>query len=554
MQKDWWKWGDLKEAQFIGDYPKLKSDVESLWGVNLKEDFYPPEKFDLPAVSEKLQNTIRDIFGSISSNNISFSEEDRLSVSLGKSYYDVIRIFKDPNITCPDVVIRPETHQDIQYILNQAHQNDIYIIPYGGGTNVVGALSLDGLEDSPEIKCTLDLRNYNNLIRIDEENLLATFEAGILGPKLEAELNKRGYTLGHFPQSFEFSTLGGWVVTRSAGQESTYYGKIENLVERIKVATPTGTIQSNTFSHDASGVNILPFFIGSEGTLGVVSEVTVRIQKKPKKFHWVVALFPTFEKGTAFLKELVQSGVRPSVARLSDVSETLFYSKLSKPKETGTLGKIKNEVQEAFLKFKNLSEPSALLLRFPESAYSNYSEVLFAQRLVKKHDGFVAPSSFSSDWEKNRFKHPYLRDTMVQHSIFVDTMETLVRWQDVPRLHQGLTQALKESDAFHRERGILLTHISHIYPNAASMYFMLFAPMKKDRELEQWKEIKELVTNTIVKYNGAVSHHHSVGSDHQKWYLEQTDKTALEMLKALKKTIDPKGIMNPGKLFSGLQK
>lgn len=549
MKVEWWKWGDPKETQQIADYPLLQQEVEQLWKVNLKEDFYPPSAFNLPMLSEKKQNSLRDIFAAISPNDISFKEEDRIQVALGKSYYDVIRVFKDKEIVAPDLVIKVRTQEDIEHVLKQASDNHVAIIPFGGGTNVVGALSMDNLKGSDVIKCTLDLRQYNQTISIDEENYLATFQAGILGPDLEKALNAQGFTLGHFPQSFEYSTLGGWVVTRSAGQESTYYGKIENLIESIKVVTPIGVLSSNTYSSDAAGINILPLFIGSEGTLGVVSEVTVKIQKLPKKFHWVVGLFPTFEKGTQYLKTLVQSGVKPSVARLSDADETRFFSLLSKPK-TGTMETLKSEAQKAVLKYKNLTEPCALLLRFPEGEYSSYAQVLLAKRLVKQFDGMVAPSSIGDKWEEGRFKQPYMRDGMIQHSIYVDTMETLVRWQDVERLHQGLREVLHASDAFNKEKGIILTHISHIYPHAASMYFMLFTPMKKDRELEQWKELKELVTNTIVKFNGSVSHHHSVGADHQRWYLQESDSLSLELQKTLKTKLDPKGIMNPGKLFS----
>ena len=254
MHADWWKWGDPKEVKHINEYPKLKLMMEERWKTHLREDFFPPKKFNLPIVSEKKKEQIKNIFATIYPKKISFVEDDRLSVSLGKSYHDVIRIFNGGDIVSPDVVISPTTHEEIQYILTQASANNVHVIPFGGGSNVVGALSLDS--NRPEIKCTLDLRKYKRLLSIDEDHFTATFEAGIFGPELEKILNAKGYTLGHFPQSFEFSTLGGWIVTRGAGQESTYYGKMEDLVEHIKVATPAGTLESNPYTHDASGVNI----------------------------------------------------------------------------------------------------------------------------------------------------------------------------------------------------------------------------------------------------------------------------------------------------------
>lgn len=549
MQADWWKWGDPKEAKHINDYPKLRTLLEERWKMHLREDFFPPKKFQLPQLSDKKKEQIKDIFASIYPKKISFNDDDRLFVSLGKSYHDLLHIFQGGGFTAPDVVITPTTHEDIQYILSQASGNNVHIIPFGGGSNVVGALTLDN--QRPEIKCTLDLRKYRRLLHIDEEHLNATFEAGIFGPELEKLLNARGYTLGHFPQSFEYSSLGGWVVTRGAGQESTYYGKMEDLVEHIKVATPAGTLESNPFTHDASGINILNFFVGSEGTLGVVTEVTVKIRKLPKNYRWVVALFPTFRDGSNYLKALAQAGVKPSVVRLSDAAETNLFSKIASSEEhPGLVNDLKKEAQKLILQWKNLTEPCVLIMRFPQGEISVSSQVIYAKDLVVKHKGMIAPATVGDKWADQRFKTPYLRDTLVEHSVFIDTMETLVPWKDINKLHQALSKELHKSAAFHKHKGIFLAHISHIYPNAACMYFTLITPMLKGRELEQWQEIKDLVTNTILQHNGSVSHHHSVGADHQKWYKKYTDPLALEVFKAVKHKLDPKGIMNPGKLYS----
>ncbi len=551
MQRNWWKWGDPNEIKHINDYPKLKDMVEERWKMRLREDFFPPKTFELPTISEKKKNLIKDIFASLHPKKISFNEDDRLAVSLGKSYYDVIRIFNGGGFVSPDMVITPNTHEEIQYVLSQASENNVSIIPFGGGTNVVGALSLDNLVGKSEAICTIDLRKYKKLVRLDEEHLTATFETGILGPELEKILNAKGYTLGHFPQSFEYSTLGGWIVTRGAGQESTYYGKIEDLIEKIKVATPVGTLESNTFSHDASGINVLPFFVGSEGTLGIVTEATVKIKKLPKNYRWIVALFPNFQQGSNYLKELAQSGVKPSVVRLSDANETNLFSKMaSSHEQPGLLSDLKKEAQKIILQWKNLTEPCVCIMRFPQGEFSVSSQIIFAKELVSKHSGMIAPNTIGDKWAESRFKLPYLRDTLVEHSIYIDTMETLVQWKDVQKLHQALTKELNKFPAFNKNKGIFIAHISHIYPNAACMYFTLITPMLKGREIEQWQELKELVTNTIVQHNGSVSHHHSVGADHQKWYKLFSDSLALDVLKSIKNKLDPKGIMNPGKLFS----
>ncbi len=550
MRNNWWKWGDTKEFKHITDYPGIMQYVEDKWKMKLKEDFFPPKHFELPQLNDKKKNQVKDIFAGIHPQKISFNDDDRLAVSLGKSYYDVIRIFNGGGFVSPDFVITPNSHEEIQYIVKQAGENKVAVIPYGGGSNVVGALSMDGLQNKFDFKCTLDLRKFKKLIKIDVEHLTATFECGIYGPELEKILNAKGYTLGHFPQSFEYSTLGGWIVTRGAGQESTFFGKMEDLVEHIKVATPAGTLESNPFSHDATGINVLPFFVGSEGTLGVVTEATVKIKKLPKNYRWVIALFPNFQKGTAYLQELAQSGLKPGVVRLSDANETMLYSKMSASHGKGLMDDMKKEIQKLVLQWKNLDKPCVCMMRFPQSEISVSNQVVYAKDLVEKYEGMLAPTSVGDKWADSRFKLPYLRDTLVEHRVYIDTMETLVHWKDIPKLHQALTIALNKSMAFNKTKGLFLAHLSHIYPAYACIYFTLITPMLQGRELEQWHELKELVTDTIMQHNGSVSHHHSVGADHQKWYKKFSDPLALEILNSIKQKLDPNGVMNPGKLFS----
>jgi len=551
MNKDWWKWGNSNEFKHINDYPKAKAYLEDLWKTNFKHEYSPPNKFSIDVVSEKKKETIKDIFASLASKKISFKEDDRLKVALGKSYYDVIRIIKDNNIVTPDVVLTPTTHEEIEYIVKQANDNHVKIIPIGGGTNVVGALTMSAQQLKSDITCAINLTNYNKLIQIDHDHFTATFQAGILGPELERILNEQDYTLGHFPQSFEYSTLGGWIVTRSAGQESSYYGKIEDLVEQIRVVTPIGTLYSNDYTHDASGINLLQLFVGSEGTFGVVSEVKIKIKKLPKNYRWVTALFPNFETGNKFLQHIAQNDIKPSVVRLSDAKETMLFSKLSNEHAAPTVfDNLKKELQKYILKWKNLDEPCVLIMRFVQHEYSVSAPIMYVKNSIEKFGGMVAPSVIGEKWAENRFKTPYLRDTFVEHGIYIDTMETLVHWKDVNKMHAALTNALKKSKAFNKEQGIFLAHISHIYANAACMYFTLLTPMHRNSEIEQWTEIKELVTNTIVQNNGSVSHHHSVGVDHKKWYLKTADPVAINVLRSIKKIIDPNGILNPGKLFT----
>jgi alkyldihydroxyacetonephosphate synthase len=550
MVKDWWKWGDPQKLKHIDDYPKMKLWLEEKWETQLRQEFSPPARFDIPSVPEKKKEQIKDIFASVSVKRISFRDDDRISFALGKSYYDVIKICKGGGFDVPDAVITPVSHNEVEYILLQATQHDVAIIPMGGGTNVVGALNLGTSASKHGYKVCVNLRQLDHLVELDQTGMTATFQAGIMGPKLESILNEKGYTLGHFPQSFEYSSIGGWVVTRSAGQESTHYGKIEDLVEGLKVATPVGTVHTPHYTHEAGGINVMQLFVGSEGTLGIVTEVRVKIRRIPKAQRWVIALMPNFEAGSKVLRSLIQHDIRPSVVRMSDYTETSLFSKLSGSSEPESfVDNIKKEVQKMVLKYKNLEHPNLMILRFEEVMASASTQVVKTKELIEEQGGMLLGNEIGENWAHNRYGLPYLRDTLVEHRIFVDTYETIVPWDKIVPLHDALEANLKRCPAFGKEKGLFLGHISHIYAAGACLYFTVLTRMQAGRELEQWQEIKQVVTDTIMKHHGAVSHHHGVGHDHQKWYLKYSDPLSLDILRSVKQKLDPKGILNPGKLF-----
>lgn len=548
MHKDWWKWGNPEETKSIEDYPALKEYVEEKWNLQLKHTLVAP-KIPTAEYPAKRKEILTNIFASLPHKKISFLTGDRYKNALGKSYYDVLRIYKGDTIALPDVVLYPTSHEEVAYIVKQAHDNNIALTPFGGGTNVVGALTNDNVKKFEYIAC-VNLLHMNKLVNIDKDHFIATFQSGILGPDLEKILNKHGFTLGHFPQSFEYSTLGGWVVTRSAGQESTYYGKIEDLVEQVKVVSPAGLLYSAEHTHDASGINTLSLFVGSEGTLGIVTEVTIKIRPLPRAHRWIVALFPNFESGSKALKTVTQANIKPSVVRLSDANETTIFSKMSSKKPVTWIDALKKDIQNTVLKYKKLTQPSLMMMRFEELNVNMSSTVVAVKEIIDQNNGFLVTNSIGEQWEHNRFKLPYLRDPLVEHGILIDTYETFVPWKHIAALHTALQDKLSKLPDFNKKKGIFMAHLSHIYPSGACIYFTAITPMIVGAELEQWHTIKSLVTDTIIAHNGTISHHHGVGADHQKWYLKQTDPMAMQILRAVKRELDPKGILNPGKLFN----
>jgi alkyldihydroxyacetonephosphate synthase len=298
------------------------------------------------------------------------------------------------------------------------------------------------------------------------------------------------------------------------------------------------------------GVNVLSLFFGSEGTLGVVTQVTIKISKITAKHRWISALFPTFEDGANMLKSMIQADLRPSVVRLSDANETMLFSKLAESKDDPSWsGKLKKDAQKLVLKLRNLEEPCLMILKLEEPNASVAAQVVYVKDLISENRGMSLGPEIGEKWAHNRYGTPYLRDSMMEHRIFIDTMETLVPWKDVHTMHRKLRLALRRSAAFNKQKGIYMAHISHVYPNACCLYITLITPMHAGREVDQWKEIKNLVLDIFMQCNASVSHHHGIGIDHREWYTRYSDPLTLEILRAVKQKVDPRGILNRGKLF-----
>lgn len=542
MENDWWKWGEAAKRKQLTHYPKLKAHFEERFQTRFDKitaaPLFPVDTAEINEAVERLKRQFPYL-------QLKTDVLSRLKKASGKSYPDLLSAFFTDKIHLPDAVIYPSSQGDIKQVLQWASEQKVAIVPFGGGSNVVGAFKQ---KDESALKVVLDMSNLSRLLSLDKENLTAEFEAGIYGPQLEAILNKEGFTMGHFPQSFEFSTLGGWIVTRSAGQESSHYGRIDDIVISIKALTPQGEINTSAYESDAEGVNLKSLFLGSEGMFGVITQAKVHIHPLPEAKKWVTAVFPTFEHGTKAMKELVQREFFPAVVRYSDEEETFFLSLLSHEAPT-TFSKLKSNIVQSVLKSRGIEKPSIMMLRFDGSKEATHVKAEAAKSIIKNHKGFLSGESLGKKWESSRFGLPYLRDDLLERGIFVDTMETILPWNKIENMKQDLLERLQQSTAFGKEKGILLAHLSHVYTTASSIYFTIITKQDKVQAFEQWQEIKTIVTNAIVEHGGAVSHHHSIGRDHQKWYLKKTDLLTQAVLQAVKKTLDPNGILNPGKLF-----
>lgn len=472
---------------------------------------------------------------------------ERVGHALGRSLPDLLRLRRGEIPSPPDAVVYPPDEGAVAAVLRIASEWRLAVVPFGGGTSVVG-----GVEPRPtpeqEGAIALDTTRLDSPVRIDPEAGLATFQAGIDGPSLERALGARGLTLGHFPQSFEHSTLGGWIATRSAGQQSDGYGAIEDLVVSLRVVTPEGVIRTLDVPRSASGPDLNALVLGSEGTLGAIVEATLRVRPAPAAAIDRGMLFRSFADGVAAVRDVVRGGVPVSMLRLSDASETELSQVLHR---------------DPTRRF----DPSAALLsavgRFgygPGRAALVYgaegadaAAVRAAARRVRrlgmKRGGLPLGGSPGRRWRRDRFRTPYLRDWLLDFGVAVDTLETSLSWGRIEAGHREIRRALERALDTHAGAGIVFSHLSHSYLDGACLYFTVLYALDPSSDLAQWAAIKREGTDAIVGAGGTLSHHHGVGSDHLPWMSGEKGALGLESLRAVKRAVDPAGVMNPGKLL-----
>ena len=467
----------------------------------------------------------------------------RLQHARGQSLPDWLALRGGLIDAFPDGVAYPQDAAQVRELLALAYQQQINLIPYGGGTSVTGHIN-PLPSDQPVL--TVDLSRLNSLLHIDPTSLLATFGAGIAGPDVEARLRAHGFTLGHYPQSFEYSTLGGWIATRSSGQQSLRYGRIEKLFAGGKIETPLGQLELPAFPASAAGPDLRELVLGSEGRLGIITEATVRLTPVPEKEDFHAVFFPDFEHGMAAVRQILGSGIALCMLRLSTATETSTTLALAGHETLiSTL--------ERLLALRGLGKEKCMLLL----GFSGKSDLVHANRhaaleIAGKHGGVHVGKTFGSQWHKNRFRTPYLRNTLWEMGYAIDTLETAVDWRTVPELLPAIEQGLHQALAGTGERVHVFTHLSHLYPYGSSIYTTYLFRLAADpaESLRRWQAMKSAASRAIVAHHGTISHQHGVGLDHRPYLPAEKGPLGMAALQALVRQFDPAGLMNPGKLIA----
>jgi alkyldihydroxyacetonephosphate synthase len=474
---------------------------------------------------------------------------ERAFHALGRSYHDLLRMRSGDLSTAPDAVIYPRSADEVLALLQAASELAVAVVPYGGGTSVVGAVT--AAPGMFKAVVTVDLSGMDRIVEIDTVSHTATVEAGVYGPALERALKAKGFTLGHFPQSFEFSTVGGWIAHRGAGQSSGGYGRAEDWLVSAKLATPRGVLGVGGFPGSSAGPQLKDIALGSEGVFGILTEATVRIVPVPAVSDYRGYLFRDFPSGAAAIREAVQSGLPYTMLRLSDAAETRFY------RAYGAVGKrrgIADHIAEMVLAQRGFDDKAcAMIAGFEGDAASVAKGRAAFDAIARRHKAMALGTGQGRRWKDGRFHGPYLRDPMMERGVGVDTLETATSWTRLNALYVAvrgaLDTAIREASPRDGAQGVVQCHISHAYPDGASLYFTYIFPRALEREVAQWTAIKTAASDAIAAQGGTISHHHGVGTDHLPWIAGEKGPLGIDVLRAVKMALDPKGVMNPGKLI-----
>ena len=465
---------------------------------------------------------------------------DRLVHSTGQSLSDWIVKRSGDYQAVVDGVAYPQTAEDVQNLLKYSQETNTQLIPFGGGTSVVGHLT-PCVENGAVL--AVDMRRMNDLLDFDTTSQLATFQAGIYGPDLEAKLRAQGYTLGHFPQSFEFSTLGGWIATRSSGQQSRHYGRIEQTFAGGEVETPQGCLKLPPFPASAAGPDLREWVLGSEGRLGIITSAAMRVTPLPETEQFMGIFFPNFAQGVEACRAIMQANIPTSMMRLSNGIETETNLMLA--------GHWGVDLLERYLAMRG-AENDKVLLVFGVTGTKHLAKA--SQKAVIKiaraHDGVYVGAALGKTWQKNRFKEAYLRNTLWDMGYAVDTVETAVTWQQTRPMMQAIETAIRQAIGQFEERAHVFTHLSHLYPTGSSVYttYVFRLGETPDDTRERWQAMKHAASQAIGQHGGTISHQHGVGTDHAPYLIAEKGELGVQAISTMLEYFDPQHLLNPGKL------
>ncbi|WP_201580633.1 FAD-binding oxidoreductase [Psychrobacter glacincola] len=535
-QTRWNGWGNININKKVSAHGAklIKSHIgktRKLSSVSLQQVLKTVPKSRLPVAMTEL-------------DTVSVDNEVRLRHARGQSFPDWIAMHGGDFEVFPDGVAFPESTADVETLLKLASEHDLIVIPFGGGTSVAGHINP---QKGSRPVLTIAMSKMDQLIDLDNDSQIATFGAGTQGPAVEAQLDAHDYRLGHYPQSWELSTLGGWIAARSSGQQSLGYGRIEQMFAGGTLVTPKGILNIADFPASAAGPDLREMMMGTEGRAGIFTEVKMRVQSQPEEELFKVAFLPNWEAGKEVLRQAVQKNIRLSMLRLSNAVETDAHLHLgTTPSQFMAIS--------TYLKARGLSSDK-VMLTYGVSGDKAQNKLALTQfnNLLKQHGSVTGKVTdiMGSVWAHGRFKFPYLRGTLWEKGIMVDTFETATNWNHIDEQMQQMQEAVKNALSDEGENVMAFTHISHVYKQGASLYTTYFFRAAKDHAstLNRWQKIKHAASSSLANGTATISHQHGVGRDHAPYLAAEKGKLGIQVTHDMLKSLDPEQRMNPGVLI-----
>jgi alkyldihydroxyacetonephosphate synthase len=548
----WWGWGDEGVSFTHRDKPALGPFLERHIAVDAERVTSRPVAFgqlkiDEPSLPADLEEALERAVGE---GRLSVAPLDRVVHARGKSLRDLVLARGGDIGRLPDVVVHPRDEGAAAAVLQAAVDFDAVVIPFGGGTSISG--SLEAPADETRTVVSVDLGEMDRVLEIDADSRLARVQAGALGPSLEEQLNAQGWTLGHFPDSFAHSTLGGWVATRSSGMQSDRYGDVADLTRAVRVATPAGMLATRAVPSTSTGPSVREMVLGSEGRLGIITEATVHVHRLPERRTILGYLFPSWADGLAAMNEIAAGEATPSVTRVSDAPETRF----SFATKTGNslLDRLQSKALSTYLEKRRHFDLDAMCLSF--IGFEGSKDHVAAQRklvgrIVGRHGGLCIGTGPGALYDQKKFDTPYIRDYLLDRGALGDVSETSAPWSALPALYDNVMAAARGAFSDLGVKGYIMCHLSHSYHSGACLYFTFaFKPTGSGTPLEQYDVVKSAIQQTFIDSGATLSHHHAVGTEHAAWLEQDLSPPGVEMLRALFDGMDPGANLNPGKIVA----
>jgi alkyldihydroxyacetonephosphate synthase len=527
-ERSWWGWGRVDDALSSDQQQRLAEAVSARFEQPI-EVRTPPSLDDVVLPNPRVEPP--DALASICSTSV----VDRASHTYGKAYRDVVRAFRGQLDHPPDIVARPTKEDDVVALLDWCGSSGVACIPYGGGSSVVAGIEAR-VGDDYRGTVSVDLTALDRVVDVDPVSRAARIQAGALGPVLEDQLRPHGYTLRHFPQSFEFSTLGGWLATRSGGHYASVYTHIDDLVESMRVVTPAGVSESRRLPGSGAGPSPDRLFLGSEGILGIITEAWVRVQDRPRWKASAGVHFADYRAGAEAVRALSQSALFPTNCRLLDAGEALIAAGVTDGSHLLVLG------------FESADHPVDAWIDRAVELCNDHGGTIPEGVKRSEDTGGRGDDGAVGAWRSSFLRAPYTRDALVAMSVIADTFETACTWSAFDELHAGVTETVTRALREICGGGWVTCRFTHVYPDGPAPYFSVTAPGRPGSELEMWDEIKAAASEAVLAHGGTITHHHAVGRDHRPWYDRQRPDPFAAALVAAKRQLDPAGILNPGVL------